>query len=128
MIATIDPAPVQTPVPAPPQAKVNPIQTLQKSVSASRLNTWLQCRLKFYFRYIQQIPKPKTPSLHVGSVVHLVLQAWNMSRWKKQPFQIEQFKNVFNLGWADQPTKINWDDAEPAEKTTAWAVLEMYWS
>jgi len=80
MIAAVDS--VQVHPPAQP-AKANPVETLQKSVSASRLNTWLQCRLKFYFRYVQQISKPKTPSLHVGSVVHLILQAWNMARWKK---------------------------------------------
>ena len=28
------------------------ISSLQQSVSASRLNCWLQCRLKFYFRYV----------------------------------------------------------------------------
>jgi putative RecB family exonuclease len=76
MIALVDPAKVTSPA----QPKPNPIETLQKTVSASRLNCWLGCRLKFFFRYVQQISKPKTPALHVGSVVHLVLQAWNM-RW-----------------------------------------------
>ncbi len=90
MIAVAEPARV---VPATP-AKPNPIETLQKTVSASRLTCWLQCRLKFFFRYVQQISKPKTPALHVGSFVHLVLQAWNMSRWKKQPFEIEKFKGL----------------------------------
>ena len=62
------------------------------------LTCWLQCRLKFYFRYVQQISKPKTPSLHVGSVVHLILQAWNMARWRKQEFQLEKFKKLFEDG------------------------------
>jgi putative RecB family exonuclease len=84
MIAMVDSAQVHSPA-QPPKVivKTNPIETLQKTVSASWLNCWLQCRLKFWFRYVQQISKPKTPSLHVGSVVHLILQAWNMARWKK---------------------------------------------
>ena len=119
---------VHSPAPPTPKANPNPIETLQKTVSASRLNTWLQCRLKFYFRYVQQISKPKTPSLHVGSVVHLILQAWNMARWRKQEFQLERFKKLFEVGWKDQPPGINWDGEEAGEKNTAWSVLEMYFA
>jgi len=126
MIAAVDSVQVHPPVQATP--KVNPIETLQKTVSASRLNCWLSCRLKFYFRYVQQISKPKTPSLHVGSVVHLILQAWNMARWRKQEFQLEKFKALFEDGWKDQPPGINWDGEEAGEKNTAWSVLAMYFA
>jgi putative RecB family exonuclease len=51
-------------------------------VSASRLQTFHQCRLKFYFRYVLRLEKPKSPALHVGSAVHFVLQTWNRARWK----------------------------------------------
>jgi CRISPR/Cas system-associated exonuclease Cas4 (RecB family) len=121
-------APVQVQSPAQPKARVNPVETLRKTVSASRLNCWLQCRLKFFFRYVQQIRKPPTPSLHVGSMVHLVLQAWNMARWRKQPFEIERFKKLFEEGWADQPAKINWEDEEPEQKSGAWSLLEVYFA
>lgn len=84
MIATADPVQVQSP--AQPCPKISIIETLRKTVSASRLNCWLTCRLKFYFRHVAQIPKPPIPSLHVGSIVHLVLQAWSMAGWRaKQP-------------------------------------------
>ncbi len=126
MIAAADSVQVHSPAQATPKA--NPIETLQETVSASRLNTWLQCRLKFYFRYVQQISKPKTPSLHVGSVVHLILQAWNMSRWRKQEFQLEKFKKLFEEGWKDQPPGIKWEGEEAGEKNTAWSVLEMYFT
>jgi hypothetical protein len=127
MIASVESVSAPVPPPQPtPKPKANPIENLQKTVSASRLTTFLQCRLKFFFRYVQQISKPKTPSLHVGSVVHLVLQAWNMARWKKQPFEIERFKKLFEEGWKDQPPGIQWDGGEPGEKNTTWSVLEMY--
>jgi len=122
------PNPVQVSSPAPPVAKPNPIEALQKTVSASRLNCWLQCRLKFFFRYVEQITKPPTPALHVGSVVHLVLQAWNMARWRKQAFELERFKSLFDKGWADQPAAINWDSEEPAQKSGAWSLLEVYFT
>jgi putative RecB family exonuclease len=102
-----------------------PIESLKKSVSASRLNCWLQCRLKFYFRYVLQITKPKTAALHYGGVVHLVLQAWNMARWRKQAFEINKLKQVFEAGWIDQG-KIDWEGKEPEQKNSAWAVLEKY--
>ena len=129
MIAVVDPpsTPTQLNPPAQPATpRASPIETLMKTVSASRLNTWSQCRLKFFFRYVEQISKPKTPSLHVGSVVHLVLQAWNMGRWRKQAFEVERFKKLFEVGWTDQPSKINWDGEEVEQKNTAWSVLEMY--
>src|SRR5262249_31198691 len=91
----------------------------------SRLNCWLQCRLKFYFRYVLQITKPKTAALHFGSVLHLVLQAWNMGRWRKQAFEIVKLKEVFESGWIDQGS-IDWEGEEPAQKTLAWSVLEKY--
>jgi PD-(D/E)XK nuclease superfamily len=128
MTAAVDTVPVRSPAQPAPQAKPNPIETLQKTVSASRLNTWLACRLKFFFPYVQQISKPKTASLHVGSVVHLILQAWNMARWRKQAFNRDHFKGLFEEGWKDQPPGINWDGEEAGEKNTAWSVLEMYFA
>jgi len=126
MIAAADPVQVQSP--AQPKPKVNLIQTLQQTVSASRLNCWLTCRLKFYFRYVAQIPKLPTPSLHVGAIVHLVLQAWSMARWRKQQFELEKLKQVFDKGWAVQPAKIKWEGEEPAQKNMAWSLLELYFA
>jgi len=113
------------PTVAPPQT--NRIEDLQKTVSASRLNCWLSCRLKFYFRYVLKITKPKTAALHFGSVVHLVLQQWNMSRWRKQPFEITKLRQVFDAGWVDQG-QIDWQGEEPDQKNLAWAVLEKYFT
>jgi hypothetical protein len=103
-----------------------PIEKLKKTVSASRLNCWLQCRLKFFFRYVLKITKPKTAALHFGSVVHLVLQQWNMARWRKQPFEITKLRQVFDAGWLDQGSVINWDGEEAEQKNSAWSVLEKY--
>lgn len=103
------------------------VSQLQKTVSASRLNCWLQCRLKFFFRYVLKLTKPKTAALHYGSVVHLVLQQWNMARWRKQAFDLAKLKQVFDTGWTDQG-QIDWDGEEPDQKTSAWNVLERYFT
>src|SRR5437899_11365365 len=75
------------------------IRALQERVSASRLSLFLACRLKFFFRYVQKIPKPKTPALHVGGSVHAVLKAWNMGRWKNQPLALKDPHDEYSKAW-----------------------------
>ena len=113
---------------AGPVVEPSPLEKLKRTVSASRLNCWLQCRLKFYFRYVLKLTKPKTSALHFGSVVHLVLQHWNLTRWRRQPFEIAKLKQVFDTGWLDQGGAIDWDGEEPEQKTSAWLVLEKYFT
>lgn len=120
MIALTDNGAAATP-PAPIDTR------LKDTVSASRLNCWLQCRLKFYFRYVLKIPKPKTPALHFGSVVHLVLQQWNMMRWRLQTIDMNRLRQVFDLGWKDQ-VNIDWEGEEEEQKTSAWSVLQQYFA
>jgi putative RecB family exonuclease len=128
MIAPAEPT-TAPPAPAPPQeTESDRIRELQATVSASRLNSWQQCRLKFYFHYVRRIPKGPTAALHVGSVVHAVLQAWNMARWRKAVFQLALFKNIFETKWVQEQAekKINWEDEEPKQQNQAWALLETY--
>src|SRR4051812_46807663 len=104
------------------------LEDLQKTVSATRLNTWLQCRLKFYFRYVAQVKKRPTQALHIGKVVHAVLQGWNMARWRKQPFAVDQFKKLFKSDWKERQAKsaVNWEGEEDEERNHAWSLLETY--
>ena len=104
-----------------------PAEELQATVSASRLNLWLQCRLKFFFRYVLKLEKPKTAALHVGTTVHSVLQAWNMARWRKEPFQIATMRQVFDAGWKEQ-AGIDWDGEEAKQQQQAWLMLETFFT
>src|SRR2546423_11716288 len=90
------------------------VEELQKTISASRLGLWQQCRLKFYFKYVLGLMKPPTPARHVGSVVHAVLQAWNKARWRREGFVLERFKTLFEEGWKEKqaPAPINWTGEE----------------
>ena len=101
------------------------IQHLQKEVSPSRLNLFLQCRLKFWFRYVAGLTKPKTAALHVGSAVHSVLKAWNKARWKSQPLTLTELFTEFSKAWEEDP--VQWaDGAEEEEKKTGWRLVETY--
>lgn len=71
------------------------IRALQDTVSASRLSLFLQCRLKFYYRYVLKLQKPRTASLHLGSAVHAVLKAWNKARWLQQPLTLKEVHETY---------------------------------
>lgn len=104
------------------------ITGLQQTVSASRLGLFLQCRLKFYFRYVAQIQKPKTPALHVGNSVHSALKAWNKARWLNQPLSLKALFDEFSKAWADQSTEpVEWEPGEEEdEKKVGWRLLDTY--
>ncbi|MFN7137828.1 MAG: RecB family exonuclease [Limisphaerales bacterium] len=107
-----------------------PTDLLEK-VSASRLNTFHQCRLKFYFRYVLQLQKPQTAALLVGSVVHSVLQFWSMARWKNITVGPEQLEEHFHQKWTDEQEgqSVQWAQGEEEEqKRAAWPLLQTYFA
>jgi CRISPR/Cas system-associated exonuclease Cas4 (RecB family) len=106
----------------------SPAELLAK-VSASRLQTFHQCRLKFYFRYVLALKKPKSPALHVGSAVHFVLQTWNRARWKGEPIDVAVLRQIFGSFWVFEQAEnpINWaGESEPLEMESAWRLANMY--
>src|SRR6185503_11177210 len=59
---------------------------------------------------------------------HSVLQQWNLSRWRREPFAIERFKTLFGEQWKSlqAESKIRWDGEEEAERSSSWQALENY--
>ncbi|TXT46372.1 MAG: hypothetical protein FD140_4508 [Limisphaerales bacterium] len=120
MIATVEPI---------AGAKPKSIAELRQTISASRLNTWLSCRLKFFFHYVLGIKKPRTAALYVGTSVHGILKLWNRARWRRQSVTVEQLQQQFDTLWQAEQIKeqVRWDDGEePGEKTTAWSLVDFY--
>jgi len=101
---------------------------LLDTVSASRLLCWLQCRLKFYFRYVLAIQKPPSPALHYGKVVHAVLQDWNWGRWRGEMFALSRFKRSFVQHWRtiQADTAIEWEREEKKQRRSAWSALQTF--
>ena len=104
------------------------ITGLQNTVSASRLSLFLQCRLKFYFRYVLKLKKPKTAALHLGNSVHSALKAWNKARWLNKPLSLKELHDEFSKAWADDTEGlVKWEPGEEDdEKTTGWRLLDTY--
>ena len=115
MIAT-----VERPPRLPTNRELGIIADLKKTVSASRLNCWQTCRLKFYFRYVLQIKRAQSAAQYVGSMVHSILQAWNVARWRNKPFDLDALKPKFEVNWIEgqNQLEIDWDGEEQAEKQT----------
>ena len=126
MSARIAPPPASTPE-AGTSSEKDVIAGLLQTVSASRLTLFLQCRLKFFFRYVLAIPKPKPPVLHVGNAVHLVLKTRNKARWLQQPLSLKELHDVFSKAWADDSGgTVDWAGSEAEEKATGWRLCETY--
>ena len=125
MIAFADPPPVEN---APVIQLGRSIEELTATVSASRLSTWLQCRLKFHLRYVAGISKPPTAALHVGKTIHAVLQQWSLARWRGVPLDSDAIGAVFEAAWMHpEGTPVVWDgEEETASKTNALAVIQTY--
>ena len=71
------------------------MEYLRTTVSASRLSCWAQCRLKFFFRYVLKLVTPPSPALHIGSVVHAVLQEWSLARWRGEACDTEGLQAAY---------------------------------
>ena len=117
---------------APPAASngKSPLELLTK-VSASRLQTFHQCRLKFYFRYVLRLKGPKSAALLVGSAVHFVLQTWNWTRWKGEAIDLDRFRELFLAYWSVQQAtdRVDWEKEEVREideRDAAWGLATMY--
>jgi PD-(D/E)XK nuclease superfamily len=103
-------------------------EELLSTISASRLGAWLSCRMKFYFRYLAGIPKKPSPAMRVGTIIHAVLQQWNLARWRKAPLQDDMVKSVFDQAWAnaEQEEAVNWQGEEEETKAGALKLIEAY--
>jgi len=51
-------------------------------LSASRLKSFLTCRLRFYYEKVLGLKVPASPALQVGKAVHAGLQHYSLARWR----------------------------------------------
>lgn len=50
------------------------LDATKTSWSSSKLKTFLECKRKFYYRYIAQIKEPKSDTINDGQLLHTILQ------------------------------------------------------
>ncbi len=112
----------------PPDTPETRLEYLKRTVSASRLNLWGTCRLKLFFRYVLNEERPPTAAMHAGKVVHAVLQSWNLARWRRAPFPVDQIKGFFENQWKIEKhgVPINFYGEEEDEQSSSLRALEHY--
>ena len=103
---------------------------LDEPVSASRLNLFHSCRLKFFFRYIAKIQKATSPALHVGKAVHYALQEMNNLRWRGIAVTPESIRTSFDEWWVgvQEDQAVSWENSadEEIEREKAWNLVNHY--
>jgi len=104
-------------------------ELLEERVSPSRLGCWLQCRLKFFFRYVLGLPQSNSPSLHLGKTVHAVLQLWNLARWKGVPAPLAELEASHDALFLDEGEEaVPWESEEErgTTKVKGRSLLSVY--
>ena len=51
-------------------------------ISPTAAKSYLACPLRFRFERVERLPRPVSPSLHLGKAVHAALQAFHLARWR----------------------------------------------
>jgi len=102
-------------------------------LSASQINLYIQCSLKYKYQYIDQIPKPFKPSgLAFGSVMHSAIEWLHKERIKGKQVSLERLYKIFETDWFSQrvDTRIQFKDGEDEVKLllTAKEMLGIYFN
>jgi len=101
---------------------------LDEPVSASRLNCFHSCRLKFFYRYIQKLTKPVSGALFVGQAVHHALQQWSNRRWKGISATSDEIRQSYEDYWKEEE-QVDWEEGEKeTQRGKAWGLIEHYLS
>lgn len=107
----------------PDKPQANPLDY----ISASRLKSFLSCRLRFYFEKVLAIKKPVSPSLHFGKAVHAALQHYNKARWRGGDTSPEAVVSSFVQALDHPETPVEWDSETPSDlRAKGDALLRTY--
>ena len=75
---------------------LDPVRDMEKiSLSATRIETYDMCPLRFKIETDWNIPGESAPALHFGNAVHTALKAYNDAVAAQRPLTLEEFLRVF---------------------------------
>jgi putative RecB family exonuclease len=69
-------------------------------MSASRLKSFLTCRLRFFYEKVLQLPAPTSPNLQIGKAVHAGLEGLNKAQWDGQDPTNEHIIDLYHQAYA----------------------------
>jgi putative RecB family exonuclease len=77
-------------------------------LSASQLNIFSLCSLKYKFQYIDKLPRPfKSSGLAFGSVMHSALEWFHKERVKGNTHSLQKLLKIFDADWFSQTVEAD---------------------
>lgn len=73
-------------------------------LSASRLNTWMECQAKAKFRYVERLPEPRSAAAVFGTMTHTGLE--DLNNGVSVEAVVENFKNSWDNPPEDQVPQV----------------------
>ncbi len=101
-------------------------------LSASQINLYLLCGLKYRFQYVDKLPKPFKPSgLAFGSVIHSSVDWFHKQRIQKRQVSLDDLYRIMEADWYSQQCEeeIKFKEGEDANKLLFMAkeMLSLYY-
>ncbi len=101
-------------------------------LSASQINLYLLCGLKYRFQYVDKLPKPFKPSgLAFGSVIHSTVDWFHKQRIQKHQISLDDICRILEADWYCQccEEEIKFKDGEDKSKLIVMAreMLSLYY-
>lgn len=102
-------------------------------LSASQLNLYIQCSLKYKFQYVDRLPKPFKPSgLAFGSAIHAALAWLHREITQGNGVSLPQLHRIFAADWYAQKlgAEIRYKESETEAglMTLGKEILRLYFS
>ncbi len=82
-------------------------------LSVSQVKTYLLCPLKYFYRYVQRLPAPKSPELSLGIAVHSALEVnFTQKIQSKEDLPLVQVTDAFSDAWKAELPETAFDEGE----------------
>jgi len=89
----------------------------QRHLSVSQMKTYLICPLKYYYRYVQHLPAPKSPELSLGIAVHSALEVnFTQKIQSGEDLPLAVVTDAFSDAWKAEVPEIDFGAGEKSGK------------
>lgn len=98
-------------------------------LSASRLKSFLTCRLRFFYEKVLGLKSPASPALQIGKSVHAALQNYNLARWRGGDASPAATRQAYDKAYGELEAQdpVDYEDKERQDCVeTGSRVLDAY--
>ena len=88
-------------------------------ISASRLKSFLTCRLRFFYEKVLKLPCPTNPGAQVGKAVHEGLQLFHKAQWRGTDLTRPALMEQYRAGYARLETESEVAYKDPGQRQEA---------